>query len=484
MNYAMVLKNLGILLICETLAMIPSLLVSIGQGGNDAMAFVYTMALTGVLGILTLIIKPKNKNLYARDGFAVAAIGWILISFFGALPFVFSGAIPSLIDAFFEASSGFTTTGASILRDVEVLPRGILFWRSFTHWIGGMGVLVLTMALLPSIGSGSFQMMKAESPGPTPGKLVPKLRQTAKILYGIYIIITIVEILILIIAGMPIYDAAVHTFGTVGTGGFGIKNLSVGAYNNAAVDIIITVFMFICGANFALYYQAIKGRSLKAIFKDEEFRIYGAIVVVSILAITFNINGIFFKSFWESLRHAAFQVSSIITTTGYSTTDFNLWPTLSKLILFFLMFIGGCAGSTAGAIKNVRVLLIFRMMKRDLIKIIHPRAVYTVKFNGKSVDEETLSEVAAFFFMYMVIYVFEVLIVSLDGFDIVTTLSSVTATLGNIGPGLGLVGPLGNFADLSYISKFVLSIGMIIGRLEIYPILLLMIPSFWKRVTV
>lgn len=483
MNYAMVLKNLGILLICETFAMFPSLLVSIGYNGNDITAFVYTMALTGILGSLTLLIKPKNKNLYPRDGFAVAAIGWILISFFGALPFVFSGAIPSLVDSFFEASSGFTTTGASILRDVEILPRGIMFWRSFTHWIGGMGVLVLTMALLPSIGSGSFQIMKAESPGPAPGKLVPKLRQTAKILYGIYILITIVQIILLVFAGMPLYDSALHTFGTVGTGGFGIKNLSVGHYNNTAVDIIITIFMLICGANFALYYQALKG-NIKGIFKDEEFRLYGAIVAASILIIAFNINGTYFKSFWESLRHAAFQVSSIITTTGYSTTDFNLWPTLSKIILFFLMFIGGCAGSTAGAIKNVRVLLLFKVMKRDLMKIIHPRAVYTVKFGGKAVDEKTLSEVAAFFFMYMLIYAVEVLVVSVDGFDMVTTLSSVAATLGNIGPGLGMVGPMGNFADLSYVSKFVLSIGMIIGRLEIYPILLLMIPTFWRRTAV
>lgn len=484
MNYAMVLKNLGILLICETIAMLPSLMVSIGSRGTDEMAFVYTMAITGILGSLTLLIKPKNKNLYARDGFAAAAIGWILISFFGALPFVFSGAIPSMVDAFFEASSGFTTTGASILKNVEILPKGILFWRSFTHWVGGMGVLVLTMALLPSIGSGSFQLMKAESPGPSPGKLVPKLRQTAKILYGIYILITIVQISLLVIAGMSLYDAAVHTFGTVGTGGFGIKNLSVGYYNNAAVDIIIMVFMLICGANFSLYYLALKGKSFKAIFKDEEFRLYGVIVVVSILIITFNINGTYFKSFWESLRHAAFQVSSIITTTGYSTTDFNLWPSLSKLILFFLMFIGGCAGSTAGAMKNVRILLLFRMMKRDLMRIIHPRAVYTVKFNGKSVDERTLSEVAVFFYMFIVLYVVEVLVVSLDGFDIVTTLSAVSATLGNIGPGLGLVGPLGNYADMSHVSKFILSMGMIMGRLEIYPILLLLIPNFWRRTTV
>ncbi|MDF2675096.1 MAG: potassium transporter KefA [Clostridiales bacterium] len=483
MNYAMVLKNLGILLICEAIAMVPSLIVAIGYRGNDVMSFVYTIALTGILGSLALLIKPKNKKLYARDGFAITAIGWILISFFGALPFAFSGSIPSLVDAFFEASSGFTTTGSSILRDVEILPYGILFWRSFTHWIGGMGVLVLTMAILPTIGIGSVQIMKAESPGPDPGKLVPKLRQTAKILYGIYIVITIMQIILLMLAGMPLYDAALHTFGTVGTGGFGIKNLSVGAYNNVAVDIIITLFMFICGANFALYYQVIKG-NIRGLFKDEEFRLYGSIVLVSILLISFNINGTFFKSFWESLRHAAFQVSSIITTTGYSTTDFNLWPGFSKTILLLLMFIGGCAGSTAGAIKNVRILLLFKIMKRDLMRIIHPRAVYTVKFNGKAVNEKTLSEILTYFCMYMFLYVLAVLVVSLDGFDMATTISSVAATLGNIGPGLGLVGPMGNYADLSVLSKIVLSFGMIIGRIEIYPILLLLIPTFWSKANV
>ena len=483
MNYAMVLKNLGILLICESIAMVPSLMVAIGYKGNDIMSFVYTIALTGILGSLALLIKPKNNRLYARDGFAITAIGWILISFFGALPFVFSGSIPSLVDAFFEASSGFTTTGSSILRNVEILPHGILFWRSFTHWIGGMGVLVLTMAILPTIGTGSVQIMKAESPGPDPGKLVPKLRQTAKILYGIYIVITIVQIILLKVAGMSLYDAAIHAFGTVGTGGFGIKNLSVGAYNNVAVDIIITVFMFICGANFALYYQVLKG-NIWGLFKDEEFRLYSSIVLVSILLITFNVNGTVFKSFWESLRHAAFQVSSIITTTGYSTRDFNLWPGFSKTILLLLMFIGGCAGSTAGAIKNVRILLIFKIMKRDLMKIIHPRAVYTVKFNGKAVNEKTLSEILTYFCMYMFLYVLAVLVVSLDGFDMATTISSVAATLGNIGPGLGLVGPMGNFADLSVLSKIVLSFGMIIGRIEIYPILLLLIPTFWRRANV
>ncbi|MDF2520861.1 MAG: potassium transporter KefA, partial [Clostridia bacterium] len=424
-----------------------------------------------------------NKNMYARDGFAIVALGWILMSFFGSLPFVFSGAIPSLIDSFFETSSGFTTTGASILTDIEALPKGILFWRSFTHWVGGMGVIVLTLAILPSLGARSIQMMKAESPGPNPGKLVPKVAETAKILYGIYIIITIVEIILLVFAGMPLYDAAIHTFGTVGTGGFSSKGLSVGAYNNIAAEVIITIFMFISGANFTLYYYMLKG-DWKAPFKDEEFKFYSAVVFISIVLITLDINANVFNNIWESLRHSSFQVVTIITTTGYATTDTEKWSMFSKIILFILMFIGGCAGSTGGAIKNIRVLMLFKIMKRELLQIIHPRAVYTVKLGKKAVDERTLAEVLGFFFMYIAIFVAGILIVSLDNLDWATTITSVAATLGNIGPGFGLVGAMGNYAGMSDISKLTLSLLMIVGRLEIYPILLLGVPSFWKRVSI
>jgi len=312
-------------------------------------------------------VKPKNKGIYAKDGFAIVAIGWILVSFFGALPFYFSGAIPSLVDSFFEASSGFSTTGASILQQIEGLPQGILFWRSFTHWMGGMGVLVLAMAILPSTGTGALQIMKAESPGPSPGKLVPKVRETAKILYGIYIVITAIEIILLKIAGMSLFDAFIHTFGTVGTGGFSNMGLSVGAYNNVYIDMIITSFMFLCGANFALYYQVFKG-NFKGFFKDEEFKLYGFIVIASIVLIALNIYGTIYKGVGQSIRYSAFQVVSIITTTGYATADFNIWPVFSKTILVFLMFVGGCAGSTGGGIKNIRFLLLFKAAKRDFQK--------------------------------------------------------------------------------------------------------------------
>lgn len=483
MNFSMVLKSLGILLICEAIAMFPSLIVAVLYEGNDVMSFVYSIFIIVFVGCMGLLIKPKNKNIYARDGFAIVGIGWLLISFFGSLPFVFSGVIPSMVDAFFETSSGFTTTGASIMTNVEGLPFGIMFWRSFTHWVGGMGVLVLTLAILPKVGAGTLQIMNAESPGPMPGKLVPKVGQTAKILYGIYILITVAEVVLLFLGGMPLFDAAVHTFGTVGTGGFGIKNASIGAYNSVYIDVVITVFMIMCGANFALYYQILKG-NIKDVFKDEEFRLYMGIIIIAIILISVNIYGSMYKTVGGALRYASFQVGSIITTTGYATADFDKWPVFSKMILLILMFVGGCAGSTGGAIKNIRVLMLLKIMKRELMRIIHPRAVYTVKSGGKAVGEETVTEVLGFFFMYMLIFAVSVLIVSTDGKDIVTTISSVAATLGNIGPGLGMVGATGNYSEMSVLSKIVLSLNMIIGRLEIYPILLLGVPSFWKRVNI
>lgn len=482
-NFRVVSKVLGMLLVCEALFMAPSLGVAAYYRGTDIYAFVVSILIIAMVGIPLTFIKTDKKSMYARDGFAIVALGWILMSLFGALPFYVSGAIPSFINSFFEASSGFTTTGASILTHIEDLPRGILFWRSFTHWVGGMGVIVLTLAILPSIGAGSVQMMKAESPGPNPGKIVPRVAETAKILYGIYIMITIVEIILLKIAGLPFFDAAIHTFGTVGTGGFSNMNASVGGYNNLPVEMIITIFMFICGANFTLYYQMLKG-DLRAPFKDEEFKFYLKTVVIAIVLITINLYGNVFSNLWEALRHSSFQVVSIISTTGYSSTDFETWGMFSKTILFMLMFVGGCAGSTGGAIKNIRFLLLFKVMKRELLQIIHPKAVYTIRFGKSAVDEKTISEVLGFFFMYIIIFIIAVLVVSLDNLDWATSITSVAATLGNVGPGFGIVGATGNYSSLSVLSKIVLSMCMIIGRLEIYPILLLGIPSFWKRINI
>jgi len=482
-NYRVVLRVLGMILACEALFMLPSLAVSVYFKGDDIAAFALSMLITAVVGIPLTFIRANKRDMYARDGFAIVALGWILLSLFGSLPFIISGAIPAFIDAFFEASSGFTTTGASILTQIEGLPKGILFWRSFTHWVGGMGVIVLTLAILPSVGAGAVQMMKAESPGPTPGKIVPKVAETAKILYGIYIVITIVEIILLKMAGLSLFDSAIHTFGTVGTGGFSSMNSSIGGYDNFKVEIIITFFTFICGANFTLYYQMLKG-DLCAPFKDEEFRFYSGIILLSIILITMNLYGNVFNTLWESLRHSSFQVVTIISTTGYTSTNFEEWGMFSKIILFMLMFVGGCAGSTGGAIKNIRFLLLFKVMKRELLQIIHPKAVYSVRLGGRAVNERTISEVLGFFFMYIIIFIAAVLIISLDNLDWATTIGSVAATIGNIGPGFGIVGAVGNYSTLSNLSKIVLSMCMIIGRLEIYPILLLGMPSFWKRTSV
>jgi len=483
MNFRIVLKTLGILLHCEAGAMLPSLAVAVYYRGSDIKAFAVTILLLMICGTLLVLIKPKVKEMYARDGFAIVGLGWLLISVFGALPFYLSGAIPTAIDSFFESVSGFTTTGATILRQVENLPRGILFWRSFTHWIGGMGVLVLTLAILPSVGARTLHIMKAESPGPAPGKLVPRVGQTAKILYKMYALLTAVLVILLLLAGMPLYDSLVHAFGTAGTGGFSIKNTSIGAYNNVYVDVIITVFMLVFGVNFSVYYLIMKG-NLKPALKNGELWLYLGIAATSTILIAINIHGSVFDSAGQSLRHAAFQVASILTTTGYSTTDFNQWPEFSKMILLVLMLIGGCAGSTAGGIKNIRILILAKTIKREMIRIVHPKAVHTIKVDGKTVDEEIVSGIMTFYFAFTAIFTVSVILVSLDGKDMVTTISSVATAIGNVGPGLGMVGPMGNFADYSVFSKLVLCFCMIVGRLEIFPVLLLFAPRFWKKVSI
>mgnify|MGYP000872846756 FL=1 len=480
MNFRVVLKALGMLLVCESLLMMLSLAVAVYYQGPDIISFSLSILITGVVGVPLSYIKAGKKIMYARDGFAIVALGWILLSFFGSLPYVISGVIPSFVESFFEAASGFTTTSASVLTHIEDLPKGILFWRSFTHWAGGMGVIVLTLAMLPSLGSGTVQMLKAEYPGPNPEKLVPQVKETAKILYRIYLAFTVLEVIMLKFAGLPLYDAIIHTFGTVGTGGASNMNASVGAYNNINAEVIITIFTFMCGANFTLYYQMLKG-DLKAPFKDEEFRFYLGVIIASIVLITINLYGDVFNSLRESLRHSSFQVVTVMTTTGFATTDYNNWGMFSKIILFILMFIGGCAGSTGGALKSIRVLLLLRVAKRELLQIMHPKAVYTVKLRNKTVDEKTISEILGFFFMYMLIFITAVLVISLDNMDWATTTTAVAATLGNIGPGFGIVGPMGNYSTFSDLGKIVLSLCMIIGRLEIYPILLLGIPSFWKK---
>lgn len=476
----MILKSLGVVVSIEALCMLPSLIVSLIYQQGDARSFLYSIIITIAVGVLLFLIRPKSTNFYARDGFAVVALSWILMSLFGSLPFLFSGAIPSPIDAFFETVSGFSTTGSTILQDIESLPKGILFWRSFTHWIGGMGVLVLTLAVLPTVGASSFHIMKAEATGPSTEKLVPKLGQTAKILYAIYTVMTTMQVILLLVAKMPLYDALIHAFGSAGTGGFSNRNLSVGAYGNVAIEVIITVFCFLFGINFSLYFQILKG-NFRNFFKDEEFHFYLGTVVVSILFITIQLlsKGVF--NLGESLRHSSFQVVNTITTTGYSSTDFNLWPSFSKLILLILMFFGASAGSTGGGMKCIRIILLLKAARREVARIIHPRAIHTVKSGGKVVDEDILSETKTFFFIHMAIFAVSFLLVSLEGKDLTSTVTSVIATLSNVGPGLEIVGPTGNFADFSVLSKFVFSFCMIAGRLELIPMLILFSPQAWKK---
>ena len=483
MNFRMIFKTLGFLLIVEAACMLPSVFVSLIYRQDDFSAFIITIVILLAFGVALYSIKPRNLNIYSRDGFAIVSIGWIMVSLFGALPFIFSGAIPSFTDAFFECVSGFSTTGASILNEVESLPKGILFWRSSTHWLGGMGVLVLTLAVLPKAGASTYQIMRAESPGPNPDKLVPKIAQSARILYAIYMALTGITIVMLIVSGMPLFDSFIHGMGSAGTGGFSNMNRSIGEYNNLFSEIVITVAQLVFGVNFTLYYYLLKG-NVKSIFKDEEFRFYIGTYVVAVLIIAINITGPIFGSAWESLRYATFQASTIMSTTGYSTTDFNLWPTLSKAILVLLMFIGSCAGSTAGGLKCIRIIVLSKTIKREIRKVIHPRSVYAVKSGGKSLDESVLTGVSAFFFAYVAIFTIACIIIAFNGKDLITTFTSVVASISNIGPGLGAVGPYGSYADFSTLSKYVLSFLMLFGRLEIFPMLILFTPSFWSRANI
>ena len=478
MNYQMIGYLIGRILLTEAALLLLPLLVALLYG-EAAGPFLLTIALLLAVGGILGLRKPKQTAIYARDGFAVVALAWIAMSAFGALPFVFSGDIPNYVDAFFETVSGFTTTGASILTAVEPLQKGMLFWRSFTHWVGGMGVLVFVMAILPMSDGHGMHLLRAEVPGPTVGKLVSRMSDTAKILYGIYLAMTVIEIVLLLLGGMPLYDACVHAFGTAGTGGFSSRNLSVGAYDNAYFDVVIGVFMLLFGVNFNLYYFLLI-RRFKDVFRSEELRAYVGIVAAAVIAITIDISHMY-GSFLRGLRHAFFQVASIITTTGYATTDFNLWPTFSKGVLVTLMFVGACAGSTGGGIKVARIVMLVKTAYSDMKKMLHPNAVSVVRFEGKPVTEKNIRSVHVFLTVYVVVFVLSTLLLTLEGFDTTTTFTAVTACINNIGPGLEMVGPMGNFSEFSAFSKLLLSFDMLVGRLEIFPMLLLFAPSIWKR---
>lgn len=478
MNYRIIAYIVGWVFNLQAIFMVLPVLTAMVYGEKDIFAFFAAIVVCLVIGLPLTRKKPTNKVFYIKDGCVAVALSWIVLSITGAIPFVLSGAIPHPIDAIFETVSGFTTTGASILTEVESLPRSILFWRSFSHWIGGMGVLVFLLSLLPLAGGYHMNLMRAESPGPSVSKLVPKVQSTAKILYSIYLGMTVLQIIFLLLGKVPLFDTLCITFGSAGTGGFGIKNDSLGSYSTYC-QVVTTIFVILFGVNFSAYYLILT-KKFKAAFHIEEIRYYFGIILASIILIAINTRHMF-SGFAQAFQQSAFQVGSIITTTGYSTTDFNQWPALSKTILVLLMFIGACAGSTGGGIKVSRIVLLLKAARKEFQLYLHPNAVKKIKMDQKTVPHETLRSTNIFLSVYLVIFCASVLLISLDNFDLITNFTSVAATLNNIGPGLEIVGPMGNFSSFSYLSKSVLIFDMLAGRLEIFPLLLLFFKNTWKK---
>ena len=482
MNFKMIGRFLSQIIAIEAVFMLPAIGICLYKGETSALrGFLIALAIMlATAGLLFLLCRRAGKLFGAREGLVCVSFSWLVLSLLGCLPFWFSREIPSFIDAFFETVSGFTTTGSSILPNVEALSKGLLYWRSFSHWLGGMGVLVFLLAISPGGKDSGFTMhlLRAESPGPDVGKLVPKMKQTALILYIIYIVMTVLNVIFLLVGGMPLFDAVCTALGTAGTGGFGIKNDSIASYS-AYLQNVTTVFMFLFGINFSCYYLLLL-RHIKGVFKDEELRLYFGIAIVSAALIVLNIRPMY-DSLGETIRHAAFQVSSVMTTTGFATTDFDLWPSFSKGILLMLMVVGACAGSTGGGLKVARVLLLFKSLRRNIRKILNPQKVQVVRNNGRAVSESVLDNANAYLAAYVVIVILSFLIISLDGFSTGTNISAVLACFNNIGPGLEAVGPTCNFAAYSALSKFVLILDMLAGRLEIFPLLVLLSRSTWKQ---
>ena len=480
MNYHMMAYILGNILRVEGLFLTVPALLAVYYGERGALfAFILTICSAMLIGTILVKAEPKDKKIYGREGFVIVALAWIIMSFFGAMPFYFSGAIQGPVNCFFETVSGFTTTGASILTEIESLPRSILFWRSFTHWIGGMGILVFMLAIMPTVDERSMHLMRAEAPGPVVSKLVPRVKSTAKLLYGIYVILTLLEIALLFLGGMPVFDSLVNAFSTAGTGGFAIKNASIAAYENAYYEYVITIFMFLFSVNFNLYYLLLI-RDTKNVFKNEELRYYIVIIVAAIGIITVNTLNLY-PTLESAFRHAAFQVLAIISTTGFATANFDAWPELSKTLLVILTIIGACGGSTGGGIKISRLIILLKMAGREIRHIIHPRSVNIIKLDGHRVDEGVIRGVAGFIIVYLFLLFGSFLLISIDNHDFTTSISSVLTCLGNVGPGLSKVGPVENYSFYSDFSKLVLCFNMLLGRLEIFPIIMLLSPSIWRR---
>lgn len=481
MNFPAVIKVLGFLLLVISASLLVPTLISLAYGEPDWPFFLAAAGVGVLLGGITVLLVRDAPRLGVREGFAVVAFGWFCVGLLGALPFWLSGQIPSFTDSVFESISGFTTTGASILVDIEGRSHATLFWRAMTHWLGGMGIVLLALAILPLLGVGGMQLFRAEVPGPVAERLTPRIRETAKILWLVYFLLTFAETVALMLAGMSLFDAVCHSFATMATGGFSNHNQSVGGYATPAMEWVIIVFMFLAGANFSLHYLVLKGR-WRTYFQDEEFKFYTTIILVCTGLITAVLLPIHFYPHWsETVRFALFQVVSIITTTGFGTADFLMWPPLAHAILLILMGVGGCAGSTGGGIKVMRVLLLLKHAKLELRKMIHPRAVFTLWYNNRAISRNLQTNVLGFFLLYMMVYVAGVLILTMGGRDLVTSVGATAATLGNIGPGLGLVGPASNYSTLMHWEKWLLVVFMVIGRLELFTVLVLFLPSAWRK---
>ena len=481
MNRRMIVYMVGNIILLEAVAMMLPLIVSlIYHEMNCVNAFSLSVIIAAAAGFaMKLVFKPHNKVIYAREGFVIVCFTWMFLSVLGAVPFLISGEITNFFDAVFETASGFTTTGASILTDVESMSRGILFWRSFTHWLGGMGVLVLIMAILPSDSGRAIHILRAEMAGPVVGKIVPKIKETARILYFIYLILTVVEFCFLAFGGMPVYDSIVHSLGTAGTGGFGIKSDSIASYS-PYLQWVITVFMIIFGVNFNLFYLLLL-RKFRPVFTNRELWFYFGVMISAAGVITYSIYPVY-NNFSDSVRHSAFQVASIVSTTGYSTADFNLWPDLAKGVIFILMFLGGCAGSTAGGLKLSRVIIMLKSIQRDIRRLLHPRSVAAVKFEGKTLDPAVMNGVTTYFALYIVLIAATFFLLSFEpSFDVQSNLTASVTCCNNVGPGFGLVGPMEGFSGYSDFSKVILTFAMLFGRLEIYPILLALYPRTWTK---
>jgi trk system potassium uptake protein len=482
MNPHLIIRTVSVLvLIISAFMGIPALVAIYFHEFNEAATFGSVILGAGGISLLLVFLtsRSQNKTMSVRDGFLFVTSSWIVASFVGALPFFLSGAIPSYTDAFFETISGFSTTGASILTNIEALPKSMLFWRSLTHWLGGMGIVVLTVAILPLLGIGGMQLIKAEAPGPTVDKLTPRIASTAKILWGIYILFTFVETLLLLLGGMGLFDAITHTFGTLATGGFSTRNTSVAAFTSPYIHWVITIFMVLAGVNFSLHYRLLSGK-VGFVLRDSEFKAYILIFLISTLAITLINLGSVYSSFWESLRFSSFQSASILTTTGYATADYEKWPYLAQVFLFLLMFIGGSSGSTGGGIKVIRLVTLMKQGINEMKFLLYPRGIFILRISGNVVRKNIVYAISGFFFLYIVMLLFITMIVTSAGEDILTSFSTALATVGNIGPGFGNVGPTENYSHFPPYVKWWLSFAMLVGRLELYTVLILFTPRFWK----